>query len=713
MEEKISPSSCSGYRPLAQAIASEGWRLWLLFALIFVSYLISMPKTVMLEDDGLFIMSSYFLGIAHPPGYPLHTLIGHLFTQVPIGSVASRVHAMSGFFGALGCILVALISLQLLHSRTAAYAAALMLAWSPVYWSQSIIAEVYTLNSFFFLLILLLLLEAVEYHRNCADESAVFRKSLSIRIAAIAFIYGLSLTNHWPLMLLGTTCFLIIAWPLRREIASRFASVTVCLLAGLTPYLWMYLYTPPPPAYTFMGPINNLTDLWFYISRQIYSNVDSSITAGVADKILFAKFFASEAIRQLFPVGSLFAVIGFITQWKTIGKGASLALLAGFIASSLLLIILLNFDFDELHRSFFRVYLLPAFSIIAIWSAVGIASTLKTAPRLLKHPNNKTITYAILLLASGSVLIINFNKNFRHNDNWSAQYANALFSSVEKNTYFFTDSDSTTGVIGYFHHVEKRRPDLTLMNSNGLLYSNRIVSPKSVNSEERETVIENFLGASSSNIEFTSEPDLSHGEIYNGLTYRVSFDLTRGQRIFQADSAQTVQYLIDLANSATPETPWENLRHKELLHNAIPLFVSLHIKKAIPAELSRGWIDITTQTLKGKLILVYSLLGYNRPHEFGSISSLLESASKQLINADKQERSLYYALLGKQQLTQQKIEKAKENLLRAIDIWPHPTRNIAFGELHRVYLSQGKESEFTALSASILEGSNNKTDITE
>ncbi len=713
MEEKISPGSCSGYRPLAQTIASEGWRLWLLFALIFASYLISMPKTVMLEDDGLFIMSSYFLGIAHPPGYPLHTLIGHLFSQVPVGSVASRVHAMSGFFGALGCILVALISLQLLHSRTAAYAAALMLAWSPVYWSQSIIAEVYTLNSFFFLLILLLLLESVEYHRNCADESAVFKKNLSIRIAAIAFIYGLSLTNHWPLMILGTTCFLIIAWPLRREIASRFASVSTSLLAGLTPYLWMYLYTPPPPAYTFMGPINNLTDLWLYISRQSYSNVDNSITAGVADKILFTKFFASEAIRQLFPLGSLFAVIGFITQWQAIGKGASLALLAGFIASSLLLIVLLNFDFDELHRSFFRVYLLPAFSIIAIWSAVGIASTLKIAPRLLKHPNNKTITYAILLLASGSVLIINFNKNFRHNDNWSTRYADALFSSVEKNTYLFTDTDSTTGVIGYFHHVEKRRPDLTLMNSNGLLYSNRIVSPKSVNSEERETVIENFLGTSSSNIEFTSEPDLSHGEIYNGLTYRVSFDLTRGQRIFQADSAQTVQYLIDLANSAAPETPWENLRHKELLHNAIPLFVNLHIKKAIPTELSRGWIDIATQTLKGKLVLVYSLLGYNRPHEFGSISSLLESASKQLINADKQERSLYYALLGKQQLTQQKIEKAKENLLRAIDIWPHPTRNIAFGELHRVYLSQGKESEFTALSASILEGSNNKTDITE
>src|SRR5437667_10023555 len=58
-------------------------------------YALTAPRTVALEDDGLFILSSYFLGVEHPPGYPLFTLIGHLLTHLPFGSVAYRVHLAS------------------------------------------------------------------------------------------------------------------------------------------------------------------------------------------------------------------------------------------------------------------------------------------------------------------------------------------------------------------------------------------------------------------------------------------------------------------------------------------------------------------------------------------------------------------------------------------------------------------------------------------
>ena len=72
-------------------------------AALFALYALTAPRTVALEDDGLFVLSSYFLGIEHPPGFPLFTLIGHLFTHLPFGSVAYRVHLASAFFGALSC----------------------------------------------------------------------------------------------------------------------------------------------------------------------------------------------------------------------------------------------------------------------------------------------------------------------------------------------------------------------------------------------------------------------------------------------------------------------------------------------------------------------------------------------------------------------------------------------------------------------------------
>ena len=36
------------------------------------------------------------LGVAHPPGYPLLTLMGHLFSAVPLGPVPFRINFASG-----------------------------------------------------------------------------------------------------------------------------------------------------------------------------------------------------------------------------------------------------------------------------------------------------------------------------------------------------------------------------------------------------------------------------------------------------------------------------------------------------------------------------------------------------------------------------------------------------------------------------------------
>src|SRR5205807_9860270 len=97
---------------------------------LFALYAATAPRTVALEDDGLFILSSYFLGIEHPPGYPLHTLLGKLFTYLPVGSVAYRVHLLSGVLGGLSCAGLWLCAGVLVPGRLPAYVAALGLGVS-------------------------------------------------------------------------------------------------------------------------------------------------------------------------------------------------------------------------------------------------------------------------------------------------------------------------------------------------------------------------------------------------------------------------------------------------------------------------------------------------------------------------------------------------------------------------------------------------------
>jgi hypothetical protein len=113
------------------------------FLLLFAVYAVTAPRTVALEDDGLFIMASHFLGLPQPPGYPLHTLLGKLFTLVPIGPVAYRVHLLSALFGALTGAVVWLVIRLIVRETAACYVGALALGLSAVFWSQATIAEVY------------------------------------------------------------------------------------------------------------------------------------------------------------------------------------------------------------------------------------------------------------------------------------------------------------------------------------------------------------------------------------------------------------------------------------------------------------------------------------------------------------------------------------------------------------------------------------------
>ncbi len=131
-------------------LKDEALHLLVVFVALFSLYAYSAPRTVTLEDDGLFIMSSYFLGVDHPPGYPLMTVLGKLFTLLPVGSIAFRVHLLSAFFGGLTCVALWLVIRSLLGNAVSAYTGALLYGLSSTFWSQAIIAESYTLNTFFF-----------------------------------------------------------------------------------------------------------------------------------------------------------------------------------------------------------------------------------------------------------------------------------------------------------------------------------------------------------------------------------------------------------------------------------------------------------------------------------------------------------------------------------------------------------------------------------
>jgi tetratricopeptide (TPR) repeat protein len=197
----------------------DWWAFWIVLAVTLAVYVYTLAPTVTLEDGGELAVASDFLGVPHPPGYPIWTLVTwffqwvfHWVTYNGYPNPSWSVGLASAVAGAGACGLLALLisrsGADLLRSvpelkekigfqaenllcLAAGISGGLLLAFSPVLWSQSVIVEAYSLNAFFQMVVLLLL-----YMWMCRPKDDTL-------LYAAAFLFGLGLTNHQTLLFLG------------------------------------------------------------------------------------------------------------------------------------------------------------------------------------------------------------------------------------------------------------------------------------------------------------------------------------------------------------------------------------------------------------------------------------------------------------------------------------------------------------------------------
>jgi hypothetical protein len=190
----------SDEREAKRRLRGDRWIGVGLFLLVFLVYGRTLCPTVYTGDDGDFLTAMATGGVAHPTGYPLFTLLGRLALVPPAGAdvpealaraltghpdgPALRVNLMTALFGAAAAALFFRFLARLVPGRPWAAAAALLLAFAPTPWQQSLSCEVYALTCLF--LALLLYLAALWYEHPGRDGL----------LGLMAFAYGLALTNH-------------------------------------------------------------------------------------------------------------------------------------------------------------------------------------------------------------------------------------------------------------------------------------------------------------------------------------------------------------------------------------------------------------------------------------------------------------------------------------------------------------------------------------
>jgi hypothetical protein len=267
-------------------------------ALAFAVYVATLCPTVDFIDAGELATVVTTLGIAHPTGYPLFTLIGWIFAHLPLGfRVIYTLNLMAAvecsaalffFFRFLVFFLSEFIlrrdagsfetaadekvtEKSLFHVFVPALCGTLALAFSETFWSQSNSIEVYPLHTLFLSVILLLFTKAVAYDNPNGREretgDARLRRSLWL---GFAYVLGLAFTNHMTTILMAPA-FLYLYFSVHGfgpRSWRRILMLAIPFVAGLSVYIYFLIRSSGRPLLNWGNPQSLERLLWHMGGKQ-------------------------------------------------------------------------------------------------------------------------------------------------------------------------------------------------------------------------------------------------------------------------------------------------------------------------------------------------------------------------------------------------------------------------------------------------------------
>ena len=212
----------SSWTDAALALATAGGLLAL--------YVRTLAPDVLGGDAGELQFVPHILSLAHPTGYPLQTLLGHVWARLlPWGSVAWRMNLFSAVAGAAGGALLYGAARGYGASHGAALVPSALLGLSEAYWGQAILGDKYALTA----ALLAALLWALARWRITGTRGWLM---------ASATLYGLGLTQHRSLIAVGPPLFAL--WLLEERDLLRQPRVVARLALSLVTPMLLYLWLP-------------------------------------------------------------------------------------------------------------------------------------------------------------------------------------------------------------------------------------------------------------------------------------------------------------------------------------------------------------------------------------------------------------------------------------------------------------------------------------
>ncbi|HEX5388030.1 MAG TPA: DUF2723 domain-containing protein [Gemmatimonadales bacterium] len=457
---------------------------------VFAIYLVTLAPTTAFWDTSEYIAAAKVLGIPHPPGNPLFTLLAHTWGLIPWAeSYAVRINLFAAATSAGASAFWFLVADRWLRAivpvRWARYAAAfagvLVGATSWTVWNQSTVNEkVYTVS----LLSIALVMWLVVHWGD--DEPGPHRDRW---LVLIAYVMALSSTNHLMGLLAIPALAVYVLWTDWRVLTRPWVIIAILVAIAVGVSL-NYLYLPMRAAQ--FPPINEGEPIGFF--SKALSDVLNRVQYGkpsifdrqagfIGQLANFWQYynwqFARDWGRLAGIATAIFTFLGLTGLWTLYKNdrraGIAAAALLGTLTVALVFYMNFKYGFSQYldrpdlsrevrERDYFFI---GSFSAYGVFIALGFGALLGGVAEFFENrvkPSARWAAASPVLVLGLIPLFGNYLTASRAHETIARDFAVDMLESVEPYGILITAGDNDTFPLWYAQEVEGVRRDVTLAN---------------------------------------------------------------------------------------------------------------------------------------------------------------------------------------------------------------------------------------------------------
>ena len=509
---------------------------------VFVVYLLTVSHSVVAFDCGELAAVQSTLGIAHPPGYPLFTILGYLFVHIPLGlTKIYQLNILCSVWCAAAVVLFTHTSKLVLDNlpklRTAKispisekiYAkindkssdseltiyitvilSGLFFGFSLLVWLQSVSVEVYSLQIFLFTLIIFFFFKAFFYSE---DNETLFAGKNRTWFYLGIFI-GLGLSNHlMTFYLLPAFSFLYFyKYSFNKKSVLRFLFVAlVAVFIAIALYSYLIIRSNQNPVLNWGNPDDIKNAIYHITARYYKGNFFSGFNAVERQlKFLFNSFgfYNGRPFAGDFNIFLIFPLLGIVASFITFRKFFYFFILL-FLTTVFFTI---NYNIPDIYEYF-------SLSVISLY-VISVPGILLFINYLKSEKYSLLVPVIILVI----FLFVRVNANYASADESHTyiieDYARSLLYTADENAVIFSNQwDYFVSPSYYLQYVEKYRHDITVFHTSLLTFpwyypefkeKNKIISGNESNKINVSYIFKNYVD----NIYLT--PEVVRDEVEKG-----------------------------------------------------------------------------------------------------------------------------------------------------------------------------------------------------